>query len=161
MVSADEATPLEELPPFLQTVDLSAMSIPCLVVHELVHYQQVYSGAASLLNQALREGVADFLAMRTVHCTAAASVVYEYGDAHEAALWSEFQEAMRGTDLQQWLYNGPTSPDRPANLGYWMGYQIAEAYFAKASDKEQAVYDLLHVSDPAQLLARSGYAGGN
>lgn len=41
-----------------------------------------------------------------------------------------------------------------------MGFQIAEAYYDRAPDKRQAVYDLLHVSDPHQILARSGYGEG-
>ncbi len=65
-----------------------------------------------------------------------------------------------GTDLGRWFYNAMTSTDRPANLGYWMGFQIAEAYFDRARDERQAVSDLLQVSDPADILARSGYGEG-
>ncbi|MDH3457326.1 MAG: DUF2268 domain-containing putative Zn-dependent protease [Gemmatimonadota bacterium] len=160
MVSADASTPLDELPPPLRLVDLTPAVIPCIVVHELVHYQQVYSAANSLLNQALREGVADFLTMKAIGCTPSAPAVYEYGERHEGALWAEFREAVHGTDLRRWFYNAMTSTDRPANLGYWMGFQIAEAYYDRAADKRQAVYDLLHVSDPDEILARSGYGEG-
>jgi len=160
MVSADTTTPLDELPPGLRIVDLTPAVIPCIVVHELVHHQQVYAPDRSLLSQALREGVADFLTMQAVGCRPTAAAVYRYGDQHETELWAEFRDAMHENDLGRWFYNATTSTDRPANLGYWMGYQIAEAYLARAPDKQQAVYDLLHVTDANALLARSGYNGG-
>lgn len=161
MVSADAATPLDELPAAFRVVDLTPSVIPCIVVHELVHYQQDYSRGNSVLRQALREGVADFMTMQAVGCTPTAAAVYDYGKRHEAALWAEFREVMHGTDFGPWFYNAATSTDRPANLGYWMGYQIASAYFDRAVDKQQAVHDLLHIGDAGEILTRSGYDGGN
>jgi len=161
MVSADASTPLHELPEAFRAVDLTPSVIPCIIVHELVHYQQDYSRGNSVLWQALREGVADLLTVQAVGCTPTASAVYEYGKRHEVALWAEFREVMHGTDFGPWFYNATTSTDRPANLGYWMGYQIALAYFARAVDKQQAVHDLLHIGDAGEILTRSGYDGGN
>jgi uncharacterized protein YjaZ len=106
----------------------------------------------------LNEGVADFLADRALGCQATGSVVYGYGDRHERELWSEFQQAKHRTDHSRWLHNGLTSTDRPANLGYWMGYQIAKAYYEQATNKRHAVYSLLHIRDYDALLEASGYA---
>lgn len=158
MISADASTPTEELPDWGRAVTLSTETVPCLVIHELVHYQQDYFSVRSLLRYALQEGVADFLTAQAVGCLATGADVYAYGDEHERELWAEFQEAMHGTDYSRWLHNGLTSTDRPANLGYWMGYQIAEAYYQRTADKRQAVYDLLHIRDYDAFLSRSGYA---
>lgn len=158
MVTADASTPAEELPGWAGAVTLSAEVVPCIVIHELVHYQQDSARDPSLLAQALNEGVADFLAGQAVGCHATGEAVYAYGDKHEPELWSEFQEGMHGTDYGRWLYNGATSTDRPANLGYWMGYRIAEAYYEQAEDKRRAIYDLLHISDYNALLVASGFA---
>jgi hypothetical protein len=160
MVAADSSTPVEELPAGLRIVDLSARVVPCIAMHELVHYQQHYAPGESLLKQALVEGVADFLAIQTVGCTATANAVYAYGEAHEEQLWAEFRATMDGTEFGKWFYNGDRSTDRPANLGYWIGYKIAAAYYRRSSNKPQAVDELLHIRDFHDVLARSGYEGG-
>ena len=157
MVSADASTPMDELPPFMRDVMLTTDVIPCIVVHELVHHQQEYAEDRSLLAQSLVEGVADFLTEQAVGCVPTAAATYTWGDAHEPDLWAEFQRAMEGTDYSGWLYNGGEGSERPDNLGYWMGYQIAESYYDKADDKRRAVYDLLHIRDYPALLEASGY----
>ena len=158
MVSTDSSTPTDELPGWARGVTLRSEVIPCIVVHELVHYQQDNARSRTLLASVLNEGVADFLGDLAVGCQATGSVVYGYGDQHERQLWLEFQQAKHGTDYSRWLHNGLTSTDRPANLGYWMGYQIAKAYYDRATDKRQAVYELLHIRDYDALLEASGYA---
>ncbi len=158
MVSSDSSTPTDELPSWARAVTLRSEVIPCIVVHELVHYQQANARSGTLLAMVLNEGVPDFLTDHAVGCQATGSVVYGYGDRHERELWVEFQQAKHGTDYSRWLHNGLTTTGRPANLGYWMGYQIAKAYYERAPDKRQAVYDLLHIHDYDALLAATGYA---
>ncbi|HET9439000.1 MAG TPA: DUF2268 domain-containing putative Zn-dependent protease [Longimicrobiales bacterium] len=158
MVSADAATPRGELPPFLRGVDLTRAVLPCIMVHEMMHAQQNYQADRSLLAQVLVEGVADFITQRAIGCVQTAAATYEYGGAHERELWLQFQREMSGTDYSKWLYNGNTIKDRPDQLGYWMGYQIAGAYYERARDKQQAIRDLLHIQDYEAVLQASGYA---
>ena len=56
----------------------------------------------------------------------------------------------------RWFTGG--SADRPVDLGYWMGYKISEAHYKNATDKKQAIRDLLLVKDCQQLLHASRYA---
>jgi uncharacterized protein YjaZ len=72
-------------------------------------------------------------------------------------LWREFESKMNSKEYKGWLY-GPSVPGRPNDLGYWMGYKIAKAYFDKASDKKQAVKEILNIKDFKQFLKESGYA---
>ena len=65
---------------------------------------------------------------------------------------------MNGTDTSHWLYQGDKSTDRPADLGYYMGCRIAEAYYQHSADKKQAIRDILAVSDYAAFLHDSHYA---
>jgi hypothetical protein len=61
------------------------------------------------------------------------------------------------------LYNGwdiKGRGDRPADLGYWMGYRITKSYFERASDKRQALRDILTIKDFDRFLANSRYDGG-
>ncbi len=80
-----------------------------------------------------------------------------YGDAHEQALWTEFAAAMHGGDTSKWLYEGDRAKDRPADMGYYIGYKICQAYYRRAADKPEAVRRLLEMSDPDALLKESGY----
>jgi hypothetical protein len=156
MVSADSTTPMHELPPFLRDVNLTTTVLPCILVHELVHFQQDYPQDRSLLAQVMTEGVADFVTQQAIGCIPTAAATYAWGEEHERELWAQFQQDMAGNDHSRWLYNGNIK-DRPGQLGYWMGYQIAEAYYNRADDKSQAMRDLLNIRDYQQLLERSGY----
>ena len=52
-------------------------------------------------------------------------------------------------------------PDRkPNDLGYFIGYQIAQAYYEKARDKRQALREIITArnGNVRELLAMSGYA---
>ena len=157
MVSADSLTPLQELPPFLRDVNLSTSVLPCILVHEIVHYQQHYPKDPSLLAQVLVEGVADFVTQQAIGCIPTAAATYTWGEAHEAQLWREFQTELDSADHSKWLYNGNIK-DRPSQLGYWMGYQIAEAFYEQADNKAVALRELLQIKDYRDILERSGYA---
>ena len=47
--------------------------------------------------------------------------------------------------------------DRPADLGYYIGYKICESYYRNSSNKNQAVRDILEVKDFEQFLSASKY----
>jgi hypothetical protein len=156
-------SPVSVLSPWGQSVVRSIEILPAIVAHELTHYQQKYSASTkTLLAQSIREGSADFvgelLVGRTINETLRA-----YGDAHEAEVWREFSAQMHGTDVSRWLYNGGTitaSTTRPADLGYYVGYEIAAAYYAKQGDKRRALQDILRINDFARFLEASGYGVG-
>lgn len=153
-------SPTDALTPWQKSVIRSSEILPAIVAHELVHYQQRYAGGRTLLGQSLREGSADFvgkiLAGRTVN-----EAIEAYGLAHEAQLWAEFQQDMAGTDISKWLYNGGTvtATSRPADLGYFIGARIAEAYYKRSPDKHRAIQEILRIRDFNAFLAASGYDG--
>jgi len=131
--------------------------MPSLMVHELVHRNQ---GAqdGTLLSYALSEGIADFVAeLVTGHITNAR--LHPYGNAHEKELWADFQKEMLGTNPDNWMANGNhETPEKPCDLGYYVGYRIVQAYYAKAPDKKQALANILNIRDAKVFLAQSGYA---
>lgn len=153
----DDQTPLEELTAWEHSVTASIDRLPCIVLHELMHYQQNTAPSRNLLAQSIREGSADFLARLVVGCSINDHLV-PYGDANEAALWTQFRTEMHGDDSSNWLYQGAVAGDRPADLGYYMGSKIAEAYYEGAEDKAQAFHDILHIADFDAFLDASGYA---
>jgi hypothetical protein len=133
--------------------------IPFIVAHELIHYQQKYGldgSELSLLGKSLHEGSADFIG----ELIAGGNIqpqLYEYGNAHEKQLWLEFKKEMNGTDTSNWLYQGDKAKDKPADLGYYVGYKIVESYYSKAKDKKLAIKAILDIKDFNGFLKASGY----
>ena len=131
--------------------------LPSIVAHELVHFQQrPLTAQPSLLVQSFREGSADFVG-EMIAGTHINSAAHAYGLAHERELWREFQEQMEGTSYTGWMYGDPPG-ERPADLGYFIGYRIAKAYYDRAADKSAALRDILRAEDVEGILSRSGYA---
>lgn len=82
----------------------------------------------------------------------------QYGLAHEHALWQEFKPHFDDSTIFPWMYGKP--PDgRPNDLGYFIGYRVAEAYYNRTTDKKQAIRDILTGANGnvKELLAKSGY----
>lgn len=152
-------TPTEELSDWEKRVIGPPTDVVPLVVHESIHYQQNNGASNTALARCLHEGSADFVA--TVVCDGEMMVrvkkLHEWGNAREAELWAEFQKDMNGSDTSRWLY-GSGDNNRPDDLGYYMGYKICEAYYNKAADKKQAIWDILNYKDATQFLKASGYA---
>ena len=154
-------SPRDELSPTLRAWVRGVEALPPIVAHELIHFQQKRGGPTTLLRNALMEGGADFIGelISGQHTNPAA---HAFGNQHEEMVWRRFETAMRGTDERDWIANGGSDrvgPTWAADLGYYVGYQIAKAYFDQSADKRLAVRVLLEVQDPEQILAASGYAG--
>jgi hypothetical protein len=129
-----------------------------IIIHELVHSLQQTAPDGQLLARSIDEGAADFITQLVLGYNIN-SKVHLYGNAHERELWTEFQAAMSDTDTDNWLYNGmAVKGEKPADLGYYVGYKICEAYYNKATDKSQAVKDILTIKDYKQFLEKSNYA---
>ena len=134
--------------------DMSGMQY--IVAHEIIHFNQGYDlSERSLLVQSLVEGSADFVGelISGKHINEQA---WKYGLSHEEELCKEFVSIMLGSDFKGWLYGG-NKTDRPNDLGYWMGYMICQSYYEKATDKQQAVKDILNIQDANLFLKQSGY----
>ena len=137
--------------------------IPFIVAHELIHYQQrnahltsLFGGEVSLLGKSLSEGSADFIG-ELIAGDNDNPHLHEYGNPREKQLWLEFKKEMNGSDADNWLYQGDKAKDKPADLGYYIGYKIVESYYNKAKDKKQAIKDILEIKDFNVFLTASGY----
>lgn len=157
MYARTATTPTEEMNDWERQVIKGVEVVPHIVTHELIHYQQKYAASATLLARSMNEGAADYIA-ELVSGGNINDHLHRYGNERERELWEEFKKEMDANDVSRWLYQGDQSKDRPADLGYYMGYKIAEAYYKRAADKKQAVKDILQIKDFHQFLAASGYA---
>jgi hypothetical protein len=132
-----------------------------VAAHEFAHVQQVITfpegGKPTVLKVSLAEGVAEFVTELTT-----GAVAYAYMDELIAGREKEIETAFladaHGTDLSDWVYN--STPDVPGDLGYWVGYRIAKAYYRQSDDKRQALGEIFAMTDPEAFLSRSGWRPG-
>ena len=151
-------TPLDELSGWLRVVLSNVEYVPAIVAHESCHYNQHYNTAPEqrhLLGKALQEGSCDMLGElvsgRTIN-----EHLKIYGRTHDAEIWRDFEANMYKQDFSNWFYNALTAKDRPADLGYYVGYLITRAYYENAKDKRQAVHDILNIQDARAFYEASG-----
>lgn len=132
-----------------------------IVAHECVHTQQSptldkNAIGCNLLYIVLREGIADYIG-EMLAGGQINEVAHKYGDKHEKELWAEFKAEMCKDDTKDWLYNYSDSKDRPADLGYYIGYKIAQSYYQNATDKKKAIADIIQMNNPLRFLELSRY----
>ena len=157
MYGKTKHTPTEELPDWLRFVLAGVEQVPGIVAHESCHYNQNLPRQTTLLAKALQEGGCDFIG-ELISGQNINDKLKIYGGLHAAQLRRDFTDAMDKPDISNWFYNAATaSKDRPADLGYHVGYIIALNYYHRAKDKRQAVRDILNISDFRKFYADSGY----
>ncbi len=142
------------VPKHLLAYGLHFDMIPAVAVHELIHTQQTYPEMETLLENSVMEGVADFLTKK-IHGSTMNDHLFEYGRKNEESLKKLFAKKMNGKDLSDFLYNS-TSNKHP-DMGYYLGYRIAESYFQKYNGEPEAIEKMLHISDFNLFLNESGY----
>ena len=152
-------TPMDEVSAWLKVVLSTVDQVPSIVAHESCHYNQRYNTAPDqrhLLGKSLQEGACDtigeLISGRTIN-----EHLKVYGRTHADEIWRDFEVDMYKPDISKWFYNAATAKDRPADLGYYVGYLITRAYYNQAKDKKQAVKDMLEIKDFAKFLADSRY----
>lgn len=130
--------------------------LPSIVSHELIHYQQ-HCDAPTLLEHSFIEGSADFVG-EMISGAQINGPAHTYGLAQEHELWQEFTPHFADRELYPWMYGTPPN-GRPNDLGYFIGYRIAQAYYDKSSDKRQALRDIITACGDGvkAILAESGY----
>jgi len=133
-----------------------------VIMHEFAHVQQTVAFSElenpTVLSASLEEGAAEFITELTT-----GAVSYSYMKRLVAGRETEIEIAFaadaKNTDLSDWLYN--STPDTPADLGYWVGYRIVKSYFQHAQDERQAIREILQMTNPDDFLTRSGWRPGS
>lgn len=138
-----------------------SLKIKNFVAHECVHTQQKTTLDTNgidcpLLYSCIREGACDFIG-ELITGSHINKGMKKYADAHEAELWQEFKNMICQEDRSAWLYNGGSVKDKPADLGYYIGYKICEAYYQNSRDKRQAIVDIIEMDNAMDFLVKSGY----
>jgi len=150
LAAADSLIDKSELSSWLKSVVGKTGDIVAMTAHESIHVQQTWFPMGeffslakhqqlSLLNMAILEGSADYITASVLGLNINAGI-REYGLQHECALWKNFEATIAADpfDYSKWLYNGNSARDMPADMGYFIGYQITKAYFNNVADKNKA-----------------------
>jgi hypothetical protein len=132
-----------------------------VIAHEFVHVQQApeLSDGENLtvLEASLMEGAAEFVT-ELISGKVAYAHLPPLLAGREAEIENAFLRDKAKRDLSDWLGNG--TPEQPGDFGYWVGYRIAKAHYTHATDKRQALREILEMRDAEALLAASGWSPG-
>lgn len=130
-------------------------------VHEYVHTQQNTTIANSLLGQCVLEGIAELLAEKATG-TASTLAALNYGKMNNERIKQVFSEEMFNESNGYWLYSSDKNEFGIRDLGYYVGYAIAEGFYNKSKNKKQAIKDMIELdynneNDLAKYVTQSGY----
>lgn len=132
--------------------------LPYTVAHELIHYLQ--AGMASdttLLKASLVEGMADFIG-ELISGKTANERLKVYAKGKEEKIWESFEKEMYLDKAENWIANADQeTAEKPADLGYWVGYEICKSYYENAKDKHKAIYVMLHIQDYKKFFEDSKF----
>lgn len=149
--------PVKELNLWQQNNFTNLQSLPNLIAHELIHFNQDGLGTdTTLLAGALTEGMADFIG-ELISGQTANERLHVWANGKEKQIWTDFQKEMYLNKSRNWIANSDQeTADKPADLGYWVGYQICKAYYNKSADKNKAVSDMLNIKNYKEFYDKSG-----
>jgi len=133
------------------------------VAHEYVHTQQknINNNACQcrLLEHVLKEGIASYISEKLImkRNVEVQSRAAQFTSANEKQLWNEIKKELCSDDFSNWLFNGAQSKERPGDLGYRIGYKIAESFYENSIDKNKAVKEMIEMDNPLIFLDKSKY----
>lgn len=132
-----------------------------VISHEYVHIQQAPALAGrddlTVLERSLLEGGAEMIS--ELICGLAGQAHFPgLTQGREQQIETAFLADQDKTELSAWLDN--STMEKPGDLGYWVGHRIAKSYYQHATDKHQAVRDILQMTDAKAFLAKSGWYPG-
>ena len=158
MFARRDGTPVDELSGWQRAHTRSPDGLAHIVAHEAVHAQQPLRVLVrrSLLTRALVEGGADFVASLATGRRLATDA-HAFLDANGPEVWAAFADAVERGDPDGWFYGSSLGDGWPADLGYAVGFRIAESHYARSDDKRAALRDILLVRRPERMLRESGY----
>jgi hypothetical protein len=135
------------------------------IYHELLHFQQSYhdgKNSSTLIGKIIYEGACDFLVVLLSDSTGILPIrrnnlQYLADPVNMQFVLEELKREMYRRDLKNWMYNGGYIKDRPADLGYAIGYKICESYYQRSEDKKAAIFQLLNTGNFEGIIAGSEY----
>lgn len=159
LMCSSSTSPLQEIKEDLRPMISNISNIATVCIHEVIHYQQKYQDAKNILDGALIEGGADFITKQITGKTTAQSC-FEYGYKYEKELWADFKNQDTSQNFVKWFVNIPdTLNQRPAMLGYFIGYRICEEFYRNSTNKTATLKEIIELKNPVEIYKKSKYSG--
>lgn len=138
-----------------------------VIAHEYAHIQQVAAKdppepgdpRATVLRLSLVEGAAEFVS-ELISGGVGNGRHAEWTRGREQEIETAFLDDKDGTELDGWVFDYSPGSDAPYDLGYWVGYRVAKAYYLQAADKRAALARIFAMDDPEAFLQQSGWTPG-
>jgi len=143
---ADESTVITEFTEFRQhyfKTNHPKKNLALLCVHETIHTQQK-EPIDNLLSYCIYEGVAEYLSCLATGKKSNTPAI-AFGKANYEKVIKKFKEDIFFYRLSDWLWGENRNELVMRDLGYYIGYEISERYYTTASNKSQAIYDLINL----------------
>lgn len=113
-----------------------------LNVHEYVHTQQK-AMPTNLLHTVLYEGIAEFVSVTAMGVPSDAPAI-EFGK-NNPAVKEQFEKEMFYEQTYNWLWSSEPNNFGVRDLGYYIGYAIAETHYLNSADKQKAIAELIEL----------------
>nr|WP_315476348.1 hypothetical protein [uncultured Undibacterium sp.] len=140
--TSEFTTSFKHLKPYFATNPIK--HIVFLNVHEYVHTQQKTEMAYDLLSQSLFEGVAEFIPTLALGLNSPTPAI-AYGYKNREQVRAAFENDMFSPWHYNWIWNDLENQFKTRDLGYYIGYALAEKYYKDAIDKQKAIADLIEL----------------
>ena len=121
-----------------------------LNVHEFVHTQQ-QPIPNNLLHQVLYEGVAEFVSVKAMNQPSNVPAI-EFGKNNNKVK-ETFQNEMFYERTYDWMWSSSPNMFNVRDLGYYIGYAIAEKYYDQSENKQNAIAQLIELdyNEPEEI----------
>ena len=143
---AQKNTDKSELPERIKKVldEYVPYDIPLIATHEYIHTQQKPWEDQDIIHLCVAEGVAEFIS--TLVTGRECSKTVKFGKANPQKVLDRYMiEIVRDDDIWNWLWSDNQNELKVNDLGYYIGYEICERHYAQASNKEQAVKEMIEL----------------
>ena len=114
-----------------------------LNIHEYVHTQQ-NPIPDNLLHQVLYEGVAEFVSAKALGVPSNTPAI-EYGK-NNPAVKEKFEREMFYERTFEWMWSNAPNEFEIRDLGYYIGYEIAEKHYQNSRNKQEAIKELIELN---------------
>lgn len=157
--SSELTTSFSHLKPYFETEPIK--NVVFLNIHEYIHAQQNAIGGYDLLSQSLFEGIAEFVPVIALSMESPNACI-QFGKENDERVKAAFELEMFSPWIYNWIWNDADNPFKIRDLGYYIGYAIADKYYKEAKDKKQAIKDLIELDFTNQqkiegFVEKTGY----
>jgi len=133
---------LSHLPAHFKTNPLDHLTF--LNIHEYIHTQQKPI-VHNLLSQSIREGVAEFVPTVILN-TSSPNPQIEFGKQNAKRIREVYEhELFYVNNLPKWLNSNASNEFGMRDLAYYVGYQMCENYYQQATNKKDAIREMINL----------------